>query len=294
MSLTVRPKRIFTCGNCQKKAEDMYLCGNCKEIEYCSKECQTAAWKIHKEFCSTRKIMVFADVAESMNYSIPQSFLKNFGDYEKFLETTLSASFSIAKKSPTYGLKNHSTLVNTHVKKRNLKPILLHIHGEQDKNFTVKWLKATVSNWPHPLLYLALGHAIFDTINDTHTPKEKEDLLAKSSAYKITCVALTTADCACYSDNTTKLIAGCFFGRILKGSPEEDALIMDQNLFQKKITILLRIERDKLLKNIDRLVSPAWIVIDQMKYFFKKPQNHLPPAECRQIRKDFLKTKFID
>lgn len=38
------------CFECEKKTN--MRCNKCKSIYYCSKECQTKRWKIHKEMCS--------------------------------------------------------------------------------------------------------------------------------------------------------------------------------------------------------------------------------------------------
>jgi hypothetical protein len=42
--------KFVECDKCQK-AENLRLCGRCKEVSYCSEECQNAAWQIHKSVC---------------------------------------------------------------------------------------------------------------------------------------------------------------------------------------------------------------------------------------------------
>lgn len=39
-----------TCMKC-KKANSSSLCARCKNVKYCSRECQTSHWKAHKPFC---------------------------------------------------------------------------------------------------------------------------------------------------------------------------------------------------------------------------------------------------
>jgi hypothetical protein len=39
------------CDSCKKDAYNIKVCGECKTARYCSKECQTAHWKVHKPRC---------------------------------------------------------------------------------------------------------------------------------------------------------------------------------------------------------------------------------------------------
>lgn len=48
------------CGNCGETSRKLFLCGGCKRVYYCGKECQIESWKIHKNACrnqETRKVM---------------------------------------------------------------------------------------------------------------------------------------------------------------------------------------------------------------------------------------------
>ena len=42
------------CNSCKKdgKRTEMKLCGGCKTVHYCNKECQLTAWKNHKKTCN--------------------------------------------------------------------------------------------------------------------------------------------------------------------------------------------------------------------------------------------------
>ena len=46
-------KKLGTCANCLEQSERASLmwCGNCRYEQYCGKDCQRAAWHIHKEQC---------------------------------------------------------------------------------------------------------------------------------------------------------------------------------------------------------------------------------------------------
>lgn len=47
-------KKELQCCNsgCYNVSEDMKYCGGCKNIVYCSNECQLKHWKIHKYDCN--------------------------------------------------------------------------------------------------------------------------------------------------------------------------------------------------------------------------------------------------
>lgn len=40
------------CINCRKRFDTVLYCGRCKAARYCGKECQTAAWPVHKFGCA--------------------------------------------------------------------------------------------------------------------------------------------------------------------------------------------------------------------------------------------------
>ena len=45
-------KSSLTCSNASCKNEGNFACSRCKSASYCSKECQKAAWKLHKADCN--------------------------------------------------------------------------------------------------------------------------------------------------------------------------------------------------------------------------------------------------
>ena len=48
---------IMRCANCTKvQPTDIkfLVCGKCKNIHYCSKECQVYNWKLHKVVCAIK------------------------------------------------------------------------------------------------------------------------------------------------------------------------------------------------------------------------------------------------
>jgi len=39
------------CYNCERFFSSLKVCSNCKTVRYCSRECQSSHWKIHKPMC---------------------------------------------------------------------------------------------------------------------------------------------------------------------------------------------------------------------------------------------------
>lgn len=42
------------CAQCQKSAETMSVCANCKSAHYCNRDCQRLHWKEHKKTCAKK------------------------------------------------------------------------------------------------------------------------------------------------------------------------------------------------------------------------------------------------
>ena len=51
------------CMNCKKEQSNMFVCSACQHVYYCSAECQTEDWKLHKSFCNIRSSDEVSDIA---------------------------------------------------------------------------------------------------------------------------------------------------------------------------------------------------------------------------------------
>lgn len=54
MKIIRRKKRFLTCGCCNKRetaSSRLWRCKKCDTQYYCSKECQTKHWTVHKHVC---------------------------------------------------------------------------------------------------------------------------------------------------------------------------------------------------------------------------------------------------
>lgn len=75
-----RMQKIYCCFGCkiQFPDEDLLLCNRCKDIRYCSKECQTNDWERHKPICDRKKGLrgyVLSLVMPSHQCTVDFSFL---------------------------------------------------------------------------------------------------------------------------------------------------------------------------------------------------------------------------
>ncbi|CAE8622590.1 unnamed protein product [Polarella glacialis] len=43
--------RVGTCAGCFRFSTKLKLCGRCRHMPYCSEQCQTSNWKLHKLVC---------------------------------------------------------------------------------------------------------------------------------------------------------------------------------------------------------------------------------------------------
>lgn len=46
------------CAYCKIQPKDVFYCGKCKRVQYCSRLCQRVDWKTHKDVCvNTFKVL---------------------------------------------------------------------------------------------------------------------------------------------------------------------------------------------------------------------------------------------
>ncbi|KAK7483873.1 hypothetical protein BaRGS_00024890 [Batillaria attramentaria] len=50
--------QVMTCQKCKKTAPEMKKCGRCKEVTYCSRDCQRADWRSHKVNCRQDDVII--------------------------------------------------------------------------------------------------------------------------------------------------------------------------------------------------------------------------------------------
>ncbi|KAK7017405.1 MYND-type domain-containing protein [Favolaschia claudopus] len=70
--------KMSSCVHCRKDPTDkpFPICAACKEASFCSKECQTKAWPLHKMYCQMRKNTVARMVNAPSSDTFPPFFIR--------------------------------------------------------------------------------------------------------------------------------------------------------------------------------------------------------------------------
>jgi tetratricopeptide (TPR) repeat protein len=82
------PPKLLTCGFCSKTGPNFLVCARCKVASYCSKTCQTKAWKAnHKRECVEAKTALAHTVIKSLVDSDLQNYVeKHSQNLRKLME----------------------------------------------------------------------------------------------------------------------------------------------------------------------------------------------------------------
>jgi hypothetical protein len=63
---TISVVACFKCGALESSTLKFRVCGRCKEVRYCSRECQVESWKEHKIFCGPKALRRAMPLSRSM------------------------------------------------------------------------------------------------------------------------------------------------------------------------------------------------------------------------------------
>ena len=107
------PKQKEVCAKCGRPGKRLLTCARCKTRKYCSKECQTADWKEHKQTCAPPEEDAAADIiAVDVNVDVYSEFA---GPGMSFAVWNADASLS----SDRGASKGSSTTVHRDMASRN-------------------------------------------------------------------------------------------------------------------------------------------------------------------------------
>ncbi|KAF7317450.1 MYND-type domain-containing protein [Mycena chlorophos] len=86
------------CAQCRKepvKGKSFMVCSGCKQVSFCSKECQTAAWKGHREYCKKRQAQMkaMANQPSSPDFPIYQIRRRLLSDFVEVHQCDFESAF---------------------------------------------------------------------------------------------------------------------------------------------------------------------------------------------------------
>lgn len=292
MTHLVSSNVLRICGFCNVQKAKMKKCSRCQQIYYCSKECQTLAWKTHRLSCKQREsssFEQFIDPVIQLKINPEGFFRKLQSDIVKvnqraavaeewmqrsriqegsFIRFVIDESFlpsNIPEKYQSYGLLKNQAEVETLVKNKELEPLILHIWAEKNIIHRINWIKEMIKLWPHPLFYLELSRGLALFLESSLRSERNGDVIGICAEALMAIQigsALTACDCACFekgtiSDSTWYLnFAYAFFSKdgILKKFYEKN-----KQLIKTQKERLVAGERDFLKSNVDKLSHPSWV-----------------------------------
>lgn len=145
----------FQCGQCNKPIdiEKASKCGKCRLVRYCSKECQTTAWKTHKQICKEPEqvtyIQVDGDAIERITTNVWDEKQISAGKKPKKKTTIIDPA--------SLGFKKNKTDMGTLLNDERYNEIRLHFDTDAITPSKMNWLRMSAEKGHVPLmLHLAL------------------------------------------------------------------------------------------------------------------------------------------
>ncbi|XP_048738253.1 uncharacterized protein LOC125652855 isoform X2 [Ostrea edulis] len=124
----------FECRTCNKRKKTMKRCTRCRLVYYCSRECQTTDWPIHKTVCS---LTTKNSTREKMGTENPVSvkFTTNDGSIYEQNATAKTVEDSASKYSPVIDFKRYDARGKPTISDKDREN---HTIDKDDENHTIK------------------------------------------------------------------------------------------------------------------------------------------------------------
>lgn len=147
------PEGCANCGNYRKPGSPtLSVCGACQGLRYCSRQCQIAHWKVHKESCKISQ-QVRREIANEPNGAAVETLLRNIEDFVRLHTPVFRQILATAiSHSPSFDFRKQ--FVQIHLGKSELeKPD----RGNPAKAFYVKSVDFVDMPSPGDLDYESYG-----------------------------------------------------------------------------------------------------------------------------------------
>jgi hypothetical protein len=126
------------CNNCKKTLKLSLLCGGCKAVSYCDKQCQTINWSVHKQYCKSQNLPKIY-ITMKGTVTCDDQHLKEF--CETMIKDCLTGVNSVYIKHSISLTDNHITVIkinNQDTDEAGVESDILRIPCDQYKKYILE------------------------------------------------------------------------------------------------------------------------------------------------------------